>query len=106
MNADPVSLMTLHLAKGLEFHYVFLLGLEEGILPHIRSIDQPDELEEERRLCYVGLTRAEKRLYLTRATDRQSFGRSNWYAGEPSRFIWDLPQEILDDRDSEFLSRY
>ena len=105
-NAAPISLMTLHLAKGLEFQYVFLLGLEEGILPHIRSIDQPDELEEERRLCYVGLTRARHRLYLTRATDRQSFGRSNWYAGEPSRFIWDLPEENLDDRDSDFLSRY
>ena len=104
--AGYLSMMTLHLAKGLEFDVVFLVGLEEGLLPHIRSIDHADDLEEERRLCYVGLTRARRRLYLTRATDRQSFGRSNWYAGEPSRFIWDLPPEHLDDRDSEFLSRY
>ncbi len=101
-----LSLMTLHLAKGLEFDYVFLIGLEEGILPHIRSLELPEDLEEERRLCYVGLTRARKRLHLTRATDRQSFGRSNWYSGEPSRFVWDLPQEYLEDRNSDFLSSY
>lgn len=92
---DSVSLMTLHLAKGLEFNVVFLVGLEEGLLPHVRSIDDPRALEEERRLCYVGITRAKKRLYLTRASQRQSFGQSHWYTGVQSRFLRDIPEEVL-----------
>lgn len=98
-----VSLMTLHLAKGLEFDLVFLLGLEEGILPHVRSIDDRHALEEERRLCYVGITRARKELYLTRASDRQSFGRTTWFSGMASRFVFDLPAEVLDDRRTGFI---
>jgi len=98
-----ISMMTLHLAKGLEFDTVFMLGLEEGILPHMRSLDERDALEEERRLCYVGITRAKRKLYLSRATDRQSFGRGNFYAGIPSRFLSDIPGEVLDDRRSGFL---
>lgn len=101
---DFISLMTLHLAKGLEFDFVFLLGLEEGILPHVRAISQPEELEEERRLCYVGITRARKQLYILRATNRQNFGRSNWYSGIPSRFLRDIPREVVDERGSDFMS--
>lgn len=97
---DAISLMTLHLAKGLEFDMVFLTGLEEGLLPHIRSIQNPKEIEEERRLCYVGITRARKKLYLTRAIMRHSFGRSNWYSGEASRFIWDIPGDTLKEVNS------
>ena len=100
-----VSLMTLHLAKGLEFDIVFLIGLEEGILPHVRSLEDREGLEEERRLCYVGITRARKVLYLTRATDRQSFGRGNWYSGVPSRFIRDLPFDVLSDRGAGFVPK-
>lgn len=100
-----ISMMTLHLAKGLEFDTVFMLGMEEGILPHLRSIDERDALEEERRLCYVGITRAKRLLYLSRATDRHSFGRGNMYAGIPSRFLDDLPAEVLDDRKSGFLGQ-
>lgn len=99
-----VSLMTLHLAKGLEFDTAFLIGLEEGLLPHTRSIDDREALEEERRLCYVGMTRAKRQLYLTRATDRQSFGRGSWYSGLPSRFLDDLPESVMDDFQSGFLS--
>lgn len=95
---EYISLMTLHLAKGLEFEIVFLVGLEDGVLPHIRSLESQQELEEERRLCYVGITRAKKRLYLTRATSRQSFGRSNWYTGRPSRFLRDLPLSVMEER--------
>ena len=89
--------MTLHLAKGLEFDVVFLVGLEECLLPHIRSLEDRQALEEERRLLYVGITRARKRLYLTRATTRQTFGRGNWYAGQPSQFLGDLPRAVLED---------
>ncbi len=101
-----ISMMTLHLAKGLEFDTVFLVGLEEGLLPHVRSIDDREALEEERRLCYVGITRAKKTLYLSRATDRQSFGRNNWYSGIPSRFLEDLPRSVIDDRKSGFFGDY
>ena len=97
-----ISLMTLHLAKGLEFDLVFLIGLEEGILPHSRSIDNRSALEEERRLCYVGITRARKDLYLTRVTNRQSFGRMSYYSGVASRFIDDLPDSVIEDRRSGF----
>src|SRR6185312_4240926 len=74
LEQDSVKLMTLHAAKGLEFPTVFLMGLEEGLFPHIRSIDSPAAMEEERRLMYVGVTRAEDRLYLTYSRKRTTFG--------------------------------
>lgn len=87
-----VTLITLHAAKGLEFPVVFLVGLEEGVLPHIRSFDDPRQMEEERRLCYVGITRAMDRLYLTRSFRRYSFGASS--ANPPSRFLSDIPSHL------------
>ncbi|MBP9837172.1 MAG: UvrD-helicase domain-containing protein [Proteobacteria bacterium] len=99
-----ISLMTLHLAKGLEFDTVFLIGLEEGILPHSRSLNDKQALEEERRLCYVGITRAKKHLYLLRASDRQSFGRNAYYTGIPSRFIAEIPRDVVEDRKSGFFT--
>ena len=75
--------MTLHSAKGLEFPVVFLIGLEDGVFPHVRSLGDPDELEEERRLCYVGITRAEQRLYLCHAWSRMLFGTHRLPAAEP-----------------------
>lgn len=95
-NRHCVSLMTLHLAKGLEFPIVFLVGMEEGVLPHSRSLDTRLELEEERRLCYVGMTRARERLYLSHAEHRQSFGRSGFFSGISSRFLHDIPEELLE----------
>jgi DNA helicase-2/ATP-dependent DNA helicase PcrA len=94
---DAVTLITLHQAKGLEFSVVFIVGLEEGILPHRRSFDNPEEMEEERRLCYVGITRAKKRLYLLRSYRRSLFGGST--ANPPSRFLQDIsPQRISPRR--------
>ena len=90
---DSITLITLHQAKGLEFPVVFIVGMEEGLLPHSRSIDSEDQLEEERRLCYVGMTRAEKRLYLTRAFHRTVFGSSQ--VGHASRFLRDIPAELI-----------
>jgi DNA helicase-2/ATP-dependent DNA helicase PcrA len=90
----PVLLMTLHSAKGLEFESVFLVGLEEGLLPHSRSLTGPDALEEERRLCYVGMTRAMERLHLTWARSRQVFGQRR--LSEPSRFLEEIPTERLE----------
>ena len=87
-----VTLMTLHSAKGLEFPVVFLTGLEEGVFPHARSLEDPDELEEERRLCYVGLTRARERLHLTYAVHRRIHG---YGVGEASRFLREMPEEHL-----------
>jgi DNA helicase-2/ATP-dependent DNA helicase PcrA len=86
--ADRVTLLTLHTAKGLEFPVVFIVGLEENILPHSRSLEDPDQMEEERRLMYVGVTRAKDRLYLVRAFRRMIWGRSEVY--EPSRFLRDV----------------
>lgn len=91
-DVDAVTLMTLHNAKGLEYPVVFLTGLEDGIFPHMRSLGDPKELEEERRLCYVGLTRAEERLYLTRAWSRKMWGQNN-YNG-PSRFLNEIPEHL------------
>ncbi len=88
-----VTLMTLHSAKGLEFPVVFLTGLEEGVFPHARSLDDPDEVEEERRLCYVGLTRAKERLYLSWALHRRIHG---YGLGEPSRFLREMPEAELE----------
>jgi len=96
--ADAVTLITLHAAKGLEFPAVFIVGMEEGVLPHIRSFDDPTQLEEERRLCYVGITRAKERLYLVRAFRRQLMGQSQH--NPPSRFLRDLPEQALASRRS------
>lgn len=90
--ADAVTLITLHQSKGLEFPVVFIMGLEEGVLPHIRSMDDLGELEEERRLFYVGMTRAEKRLYIFRAFRRSLMGGST--ANPPSRFLRDIPGNL------------
>ena len=89
----PVLLMTLHSAKGLEFESVFLVGLEEGLLPHSRSLGSPDAMEEERRLCYVGMTRAMQQLHLSWARSRQVFGQRR--LSEPSRFLDEVPRERL-----------
>jgi DNA helicase II / ATP-dependent DNA helicase PcrA len=91
---SSVTLLTLHAAKGLEFPIVFIVGLEEGMLPHSRSLDDAEELAEERRLFYVGLTRAEDRLYLSHAFRRSFYGESE--AAVPSRFLMDIPHELTD----------
>ncbi len=93
-----VSLMTLHSAKGLEFPVVFLTGLEEGLFPHSRSMESDEELEEERRLCYVGITRAKTNLYITYADRRTMFGSS--VLSMPSRFIKEIPEDLVDDLNS------
>lgn len=90
-----VVLMTLHSAKGLEFPAVFLIGMEEGIFPHTRSIGEPDELEEERRLAYVGITRAQRRLFLTHAWSRMLHGSSMY--NPPSRFLDEIPPHLLEE---------
>jgi DNA helicase-2/ATP-dependent DNA helicase PcrA len=90
--------MTLHNAKGLEFEVVFIAGMEDGIFPHFRSMTDGDELEEERRLAYVGITRARKRLYLTHAWSRSLFGASSY--NPPSRFLNEMPTELIDELDS------
>ena len=93
-----VTLMTLHTAKGLEFPTVFLTGLEDGIFPHSRTLDDPKEIEEERRLAYVGLTRAEKRLYLSRAEYRLTFGSPRY--NPASRFLDEIPAELIEWRNN------
>jgi len=90
---DRVTLITLHQAKGLEFPVVFIVGVEDGILPHIRSFDDPDQMEEERRLCYVGITRAKRRVYLVRAFRRSLMGSST--INKPSRFLEDIPRHLV-----------
>ena len=91
---DAVTLMTLHAAKGLEFSHVFMIGMEEGLFPHSRSLMEKNELEEERRLCYVGMTRARKRLFLTYARRRIFFGQRT--SNIVSRFILELPEQVLE----------
>ncbi|MET3697677.1 ATP-dependent DNA helicase PcrA [Bacillus oleivorans] len=93
-NDGNVTLMTLHSAKGLEFPVVFLLGMEEGVFPHSRSLMEEDEMEEERRLAYVGITRAEEQLYLTSAEMRTLFGRTNFNL--ESRFIKEIPADLIE----------
>ena len=92
---DCVQLMTLHSAKGLEFPLVFICGMEDGLFPHQRSVADPAGLEEERRLCYVGITRAQKRLTLTHTQHRRLHGSE--YYPQPSRFIDEIPSELLQD---------
>jgi len=104
-SVDAVTLITLHQAKGLEFPVVFIVGMEDGILPHFKSIDDPEQLEEERRLCYVGITRAKKRVYLVRAFRRSLMGSST--VNRPSRFLRDIPPQLIssgsswEDEDSQ-----
>ena len=93
-SGNYVNLMTLHSSKGLEFDYVFIVGVEEGILPHSRSFTDEEELEEERRLCYVGITRAKEKLYLTFSERRLS--REGYSTQIPSRFLGEIPQDICD----------
>ena len=97
---DSVTLMTLHSAKGLEFPVVFLVGMEEGIFPGYKSIGEPKELEEERRLCYVGITRAKENLFLTCSKKRTIFGSTSCNA--VSRFLKEIPKELLDGYEEAF----
>ncbi|HMM22508.1 MAG TPA: DNA helicase PcrA [Selenomonadales bacterium] len=103
---DKVTLMTLHSAKGLEYPTVFLAGLEEGIFPHARTLMNETEVEEERRICYVGITRAQRRLYITNARMRTIYGNTVMYP--PSRFLNELPEEVVEDYKirKEPLNRY
>jgi DNA helicase-2/ATP-dependent DNA helicase PcrA len=96
---STVTLMTLHIAKGLEFPIVFMVGMEDGIFPHFRSMTDTHELEEERRLAYVGITRAQERLYLTHAWSRTLYGQTQF--NPPSRFLGEIPQHLIDARESE-----
>ena len=95
--SGAVTLMTLHNAKGLEFPAVFIAGMEEGVFPHMRSLGDPAQLEEERRLAYVGITRAKRRLYLTHATTRNLFGATNY--NSPSRFFTEIPASLMIEAD-------
>jgi len=98
---DSVNLLTLHAAKGLEFPVVFMVGLEEAIFPHFRCLEERDDLEEERRLCYVGMTRAREKLFMAASRSRRLFG--NFYSNGFSRFLWEIPEKykVIDDRARE-----
>jgi DNA helicase II / ATP-dependent DNA helicase PcrA len=96
---SSVTLMTLHIAKGLEFPVVFVVGMEDGIFPHFRSMTDQAELEEERRLAYVGITRAQERLYLTHAWSRTLFGQTSY--NPPSRFLGEIPEHLVEAKESE-----
>ncbi len=100
---DCVVMMTMHSAKGLEFPVVFVAGVEEGIFPGIRAIGETEEMEEERRLCYVAMTRAKEKLFLTCANQRMLFGRTS--ANRPSRFVEEIPSELLERSGRTFLDR-
>ena len=95
-NANAPTLLTLHAAKGLEYKVVFMVGLVDGVLPHSRSLDDPEQMAEERRLMYVGITRAKERLYLLRPFRRSQWGQSD--VAEPSRFLNDLPDDLVDGK--------
>ena len=97
-----VTLMTLHNAKGLEYPVVFMVGLEDGVFPHVRSLSDSQQLEEERRLCYVGLTRAQERLYVTHADHRTLWGGTSY--NPPSRFLKELPEEVVDTKGATMTS--
>jgi DNA helicase-2/ATP-dependent DNA helicase PcrA len=100
---STVTLMTLHIAKGLEFPVVFIVGMEDGIFPHFRSMTDAAQLEEERRLAYVGVTRAQQRLYLAHAWSRTIYGQTQY--NPPSRFLGEIPEHLLDARESEGRTR-
>jgi DNA helicase-2/ATP-dependent DNA helicase PcrA len=95
--------MTIHAAKGLEFPAVFIMGLEEGVFPHLRSIGEPDELEEERRLAYVAITRAQERLYLSHAWSRTLYGGTQY--NPPSRFLDEIPERLVESIEQKRASR-
>jgi DNA helicase-2/ATP-dependent DNA helicase PcrA len=95
--AQQITLMTLHAAKGLEFPLVFLVGVEEGLFPHSRTLLAPDDIEEERRLCYVGMTRAMDTLVLSRARFRRRYATESAEPTVPSRFLEEIPAELLED---------
>ncbi len=96
LETDRVTMMTLHSAKGLEFPTVFLIGMEEGLFPHFRTLSSPEEMEEERRLCYVGITRAQRNVFLTRAQSRMIFGEVQ--VNRPSRFLSEIPEALLENK--------
>ncbi len=109
-DVDGVTFMTLHASKGLEYEVIFLVGVEEGLFPHSRSLMDKDEMEEERRLCYVGITRAKKHLYLTHAKQRLYFGTRS--TATASRFILEIPDRVkrstdisIDKGDSDLLDQ-
>jgi DNA helicase-2/ATP-dependent DNA helicase PcrA len=93
LDDSSLTLMTLHTAKGLEYPVVFIAGMEEGVFPHLRSLGEAHELEEERRLCYVGVTRAKERLYLSNAWCRSLWGEAQY--NQPSRFISEIPDHLV-----------
>ena len=101
-HSDQVTLMTLHAAKGLEFPIVFIVGMEEGLFPHSRSLMDSGQIEEERRLAYVGITRAKETLYLTCANSRLYFGER--LSNPPSRFLSDIPESLIEDLSSGALA--
>lgn len=96
---DQVLLMTIHGSKGLEYPVVFLIGMEEGVFPHSRSLLEPEQMEEERRLCYVGITRAEQELYITNAQRRTLYGRTNY--NDTSRFITEIPSQLIHNENEQ-----
>ncbi len=96
---SSVVLMTMHSAKGLEYPVVFLIGLEDGVFPHQRSLTEPDELEEERRLCYVGITRAREKLHISHAWARSLYGGTQY--NPPSRFLDEIPEGLVQEHQGE-----
>ena len=98
-SSDAVVMMTMHSAKGLEFPQVFLVGMEEGIFPGFRAMEKEEDLEEERRLCYVAVTRAKQQLYLTCAERRMMYGRTQY--SKPSQFLKEIPKQFVDSNISE-----
>jgi len=103
LETDRVTLMTLHSAKGLEFPTVFLVGMEEGLFPHFRTLSGPEEMEEERRLCYVGITRAQRNVFLTRAHSRMIYGEVQ--VNRPSRFLGEIPETLLESKQKQLQIR-
>ena len=93
-DTSRVTLMTLHTAKGLEYPVVFIVGMEDGVFPHLRSLGEPEEMEEERRLAYVGITRARERLYLSHAWCRNLWGQTQY--NPPSRFLSEIPDTLMN----------